>query len=229
MNSHHNIFNIKGLSILAILLANFSLLSVGFSTWYSGIGVAQKVSGVNVAIGETTNGNSFFTFDGDATLFEYTETGLIQDEISDPSYNEAYISVPFQMDAGDKTISDCLNEGMSTSFTLRTALVDATRQHPVFDVAKVTEGRLLYKTEDSFTDDEFSGESVLVSTEQYVAEKTGGIDFTIANFPYIESSKVYFKVKLKLTFTYTTSFADDIYSKLDSGSFKFTFQAGVLF
>ncbi len=218
---------IKAFSIGLLLLCSVSLLSVGFSTWY--YGVDSKGEGtVQIEIADTVNKNSFITFDGDAEVFQYTDTALVKDDVADPSYTEAYIYVPFQMDVKDKKLSDCLGEN-ATSFSIRTALVDNTTLHAVFDVGKVTEGKLVYKTENSFTDSDFTDVTVHhSSTTEYKKDYDSGIDFTINDFPYLDESKVYFKVQLKLTFTYTTSFNADVYTKLDNGSFKFGFKAGVL-
>ncbi len=222
---------IKPFSMGLLLLCSVSLISVGFSSWYSGIGSDQSAD-VNIEIGDVVDKNSFFTFEGDTTTFEYIDTALVINDIADPSYNTAYISIPFQMDASkdNKKIKDYLGTD-SNQVSIRTVLVDNTTNHPVFSVGTVTEGKLVYTTTDNTkeTDTDFSGSEVITSTTPYTATNQSGIDFTISDFSsYFEESKVYFKVQLKLTFTYTNSFKTDIYDKLDDGKFNFSFKAGVI-
>ncbi len=222
--------HIKSYSIGILLLTNISLLSFGFSSWYSGISSPISAS-VDLTIGETIDRNSFFTFEGDVIPFEYIDTALVKDDIADPSYNEAYIIIPFQMDAQDNKIQAYF-DSETKKIDIRTILVDNTSNHPVFEIGTITEGKLIFTSEDNTkeTSTDFSNDSVITSTTTYKATNQNGIDFTIQDFSsYLTLSKVYFKVQFKIKFTYTSNFKTDIYDKLDNGAFNFSFKAGVIF
>lgn len=228
----YKINHINSFSTGLMAICCVSLLSVGFSSWYSGIGSPQEAE-VDLEVGDTVDKNSFFAFEGEVSPFEYTENAIVMDDIADPSNNVAYMTIPFQMDAtkGDKTIKDYLGTD-SNQISIRTILVDNTKKHPVFETGKVTEGKLVFTTTDNTneTDIDFSGSDVITSTALYSSTNQSGIDFTIPDFSsFFDESKVFFNVQLKLTFTYTSNFKTDIYDKLDDGAFNFSFKAGVIF
>ncbi len=207
-------------------------MSVGFSSWYSGIGSPASAE-ISLEVGDILERNSFFTFEGDVNSFEYTENAIVIDDIADPSNNTAYMILPFQMDASkeNKKIQDYLGTD-NKQVSVRTVLIDNTKNHPVFEAGKVTEGKLIFTTIDNTkeTTADFDGIDVLTSTTLYTSTNQSGIDFTIPDFSsFFNESKVFFKVQLKLTFTYTNDFKTDIYDKLDNGAFNFSFKAGVLF
>lgn len=214
-----------------ILLCTFSLVSVGFSTWYSGIGENQQAS-VSLEMGEIIDKNSFFTFEGDPDLseFDFIETAMLRTNqsdsdynVADPNYNLGYITIPFQMDAKDKKLSDYLGTD-SSSITIRSFLIDKTSKHQIFNYGSVTNGTLTYSTSSTF-----DNPTTLTQSSLFSSTNERGCDFTITNFTYLNESKVYFKVRLEITFTPTTNFKTDIYDNLDDGVFKFAFRAGVVF
>ncbi len=215
-----------------ILLCTFSLVSVGFSTWYSGIGENQRAS-VSLEMGEIIDKNSFFTFEGNPDLseFDFIETAMLHTnqsdsnyDVADPNYNLGYITIPFQMNAKDKKLSDYLGTDSSSPITIRSFLIDKTSKHQIFNYGSVTSGTLTYSTSDAFGDS-----TTLTQSSLFSSAKERGCDFTITDFAYLNESKVYFKVRLEITFTPTTNFKTDIYDNLDDGVFKFAFRAGVVF
>lgn len=215
-----------------LLLCTFSLVSVGFSAWYSGIGENQYAK-VSLEVGDIIDKNSFFTFEGDPDLseFDYIETAMLHTnsadsdyDVADPNYNVGYITIPFQMDAKEKRISDYLGTDSSTPITVRSFLIDKTSKHLIFNYSSVTQGTLTYSTSSTFDNPTSLAQSSLFSSAN-----GSGCDFTINNFAYLDQSKVYFKARFEIKFTPTTNFKTDIYDNLDNGVFKFAFRAGVVF
>ena len=210
-----------------LFLSNISLVSVGFASWTIG-GATSADAEIKVAVdGDIIDLNSYFTFDGVPTLFEYTSVGLVKDETVDSNnpVKDGYIQIPFQIDTKSGTISDHLASG-SKGFELRTVLIDKNTGLDLFgtSVCSVTESLLAFKT----TNDISSTDYLLSSTSISSVNKETSADFNLDDFSFISQSKVYFSVQYKLTFN-VDDFKAEIFDKLTDGSFLFSFKAGGVF
>lgn len=135
-----------------LFLGSASLICIGFSAW--SIGKAVTGNGdLAVEADDLIDINQYFTFEGAPIVFEYTENGLVQDHIYNPSApaKEGTICIPFQIDAKNGTIREHLSEG-ATAFNLRTILVDKNTNLDLFSVSSITNAKLAFNLTNQFDD-----------------------------------------------------------------------------
>ncbi len=211
-----------------LFLSNLSLISIGFSAW-SIVGAASAEAQIQVSAADVIDLNHYFTFVDSPTIFEYTSDGIVNDYIvdTDAKTQEGFIQIPFRIDVKSGKIRDHLGTG-ATGFTLGTILIDKTTYDEkttfsdVFSVATVSEVKLAFKDTNSFKDQDFS----YLSLTNASANKKFNSTFDLSSFPYLDSTKVYFVVSYKVSFT-TTDFQTAY--KSAGGSFRFSFKVGGIF
>ena len=207
-----------------LFLGSAALICIGFSAW--SIGKAVTGNGdLTVEADDLVDINQYFTFEGTPAVFEYTENGLVQDHIYNPSApaKEGTICIPFQIDIKNGTIREHLSEG-ATGFNLRTILVDKNTNLDLFSVSSITNAKLAFNLTNQFDDADYTVSSI----SNNVANKESTSAFDLSDFEFLSATKVFFSVKYTIQFS-ATYFKTEVYDKLAGGAFRFSFKAGGAF
>lgn len=222
LNGPHHINKIVEGGLL--FLGSASLICIGFSAWSIGKAVTGD-GNLNVEADGLVDINQYFTFEGTPIVFEYTENGIVQDHIYNPSApaKEGTICIPFQIDVKSGTIGEHLSEG-ATGFNLRTILVDKNKNLDLFSVSSIINAKLSFNLTNQFDDASYTVSSI----SNNATNKESISDFDLSDFEFLSAKKVFFSVKYTIQFS-TTDFKTEVYDKLAGGSFRFSFKAGGVF
>lgn len=209
-----------------LFLSNLSLISIGFSAW-SIVGAASAEVEIKVSAADVIDINSYINYEN-AEIFDFCRDGVVKDDVIIPgkdssgnSVNNADILVTFKINLPSQNdkISNHINKG-ADSFNLKTTFLNKCA---------------------SFTNlfDQF-----LKSTSLYMDQSSGESNFNI--YPYeksneslnystrfniskgLDSSSISFKQKYTFSFPSGDDFYTQVFSKLNSGRFVFSFKAEVL-
>ncbi len=208
--------------IVIVFLASF--VSVAFGSWT--INSVGSASGSRESY-DICDLNGYFEFEGDTKIFEYTSSGLIEDETIDPNkkVNSGYRTIPFQINIGTDSIREHLPAG-ATGFELQTVLVSENQNIDLFSdsVASVVESKIAINLSGSFQDADYSQESVSIENNG----KESFSVFLLDPFDYLDEKEAFFSIQYKITF-HVSDFENEIYNKLENGCFLFSFKAGGIF
>lgn len=210
-----------------LFLSNISLISIGFSSWSIGGAVSAEAE-IKVSVdADVIDINSYINYEN-AEIFDFCRDGVVKDDVIIPgkdssgnAVNNADILVTFKINLPSQNdkISNHINKG-ADSFNLETTFLNKCA---------------------SFTNlfDQF-----LKSTSLYMDQSSGESNFNI--YPYeksneslnystrfniskgLDSSSISFKQKYTFSFPSGDDFYTQVFSKLNSGRFGFSFKAEVL-
>ncbi len=209
---------IKEFSIGLLLLCSVSLLSVGFSTWYSGAD-AKGEGTVQIEIADTVDKNSFITFDKTAEVFDFCIYGIIDEENEMIAY-QGDIIVGFSIDV--TYLKDSVKTYFSTELTDFDLSTTFSHKYSDFDnllnsyLKSVSLG--MSATEVASYD--------ITSTSNTSSSSSYKSDFDLT--PDLTAEKLYFKVKYSFEFPQGT-FETDVYNKITHKDLVFYFGAEVVF
>ncbi len=210
--------HIKEFSIGLLLLCSISLLSVGFSTWYSG--TDSKGEGtVEIEIADTVDKNLFITFDKTADVFQYCKYGII-DEKNEMIVYTGDIIVGFSIDV------NYLKDSAKTYFSIDLTDFDlsVTFSHKYSDFDNLLKSYLKSVSLGMSTSEVTAYDITPTSNTATSTSYKSGFDFT----PDLTAETLYFKVKYSFEFPQST-FETDVYNKITHTDLVFYIDAEVIF
>lgn len=209
--------HIKSYSIGLLLLSSISLLSFGFSTWYSGVASSKNVN-VNVTIGETNEYN-FLTLNDSMDMFEFCEYGII-DRINEMITSTGDIYAYFSLDVTN------LKQTLKTYY----AISDLTKFYISTSLSHS------YSINNFFGNYLISEKLGMSTTEEITCNIDPVVDPTISSYTYsakfvcnLENDnieKLYFKTRY--SFDFKNDFNSKVYSQLKThDALVLNFKVGV--
>lgn len=211
--------HIKSYSIGILLLTNISLLSFGFSSWYSGISSPISAS-VDLTIGETSEVGNFLNLNSEIEMFEFCDKGII-DSKNEMIVSTGDIYVGFNLNVTNlketlQTYYDYALDNL-TRFYISTTLSHTYTLDALFKtyLQSVTLGM---STSDVTTYDISPVVDPTISSNTYEAKFLCSLtdeNITSLNF------------KIKYSFDFQNKFATDVYPKLSHNALMLNFKVEV--
>lgn len=214
--------HMKQYSVGLLLLCSASLLSVGFSTWYTGANSTQTGT-VDIEIADTIETvNDFITFDKTADVFKFCQYGIV-DEKNEMIVYTGDIIVGFSVDITK------LKANAKTYFSkdLTDFDISATISHSYTDFNNLLNPNSYLKSVSlgMSTTSEISSFDTSSSSYKYsYTSYQSSFDIT----PDMTAEALYFKLKYSFEFPQGT-FETDVYSKITHKDLVFNLNVEVVF
>ena len=204
-----------------LLLCSLSLLSVGFSTWFGGIGEAKNAS-VSLEVGSVQEVGDYIAYDEDpVSLPELCEDGVVDRENEmigqtcdvvlgftlDMSNLRTTLKTYYSTDVTDFFVTTFLSTSFNCEALFKTFLTDATLD-------------LTITNSDSSTTMVDGTKSASTSN---VTSQSCSSKFAVSD-PGSDAVSLYFKITYSFDFQY--KFKTDVYPKLTHNALIFSFKAG---
>ncbi len=215
-----NYIGVFGIGIL--LLSSFSLLSVGFSTWYSGIGEA-KYANVSLEVGNVQEVGNYIAYDNKPiSMPELCEDGVVDRE-NEMIGQTCDIVLGFTLDMTDLVTT--LKTYYSTDLTdfFITTTLSASFSCDAFFATYLTDSTLDLTVTKSDSSTSVT-EGIKNSSTPTVTSKSHAARFAISN-PGEDATSLYFKITYSFDFQH--KFKSDVYPKLTHNALILSFKAGV--
>lgn len=203
-----------------ILLCTFSLVSVGFSTWYSGIGENQQAS-VSLEVGSVTEVGDYIEYDKEPVYMPILCEDGVVDKANEMIIQTCDIVLGFTLNLTNlrSTLKTYYSTDI-TDFNVTTNLSHTYDCEALFETYLTGVSMDMSTTKSDSLTTETTGmnvSSTIISSQTYCAK------FAIAD-PGEDATSLY--LKIKYSFDFQHKFKADVYSQLSHNALILTFKAG---
>ncbi len=193
------------------------ILSVGFSSWYSGIGSPASAE-INLSVGDVQELGPFFTYDENVEMFEFCEDGIV-DRKEEMIVSTGDVCIGFTLDVSK------LKEAAKTHYS-----VDNLTDFYISTILCHT-----YSLDALFSTYLTGAKLGMSTTEVTGYDISPSIDPTISSNNYMtkfsctltDSNIETLNFKIKYSFDFQDEFKTKIYPQLSHNVFMFSFKAEV--
>ncbi len=208
---------IKPFSMGLLLLCSVSLISVGFSSWYSGIGSDQSAD-VNIEVGDVKELGPFITYDDSMEMFEFCEDGVVdRKEEMISSKGDVYMGFQLNVTNLKEALKTYYSVDSLTDFYITTTLSHDYSLSALFSTY-LKSATLGMSASDVSTYD------ISPITDPTIASKSYTTKFSCT---LSDSTIESLNFKVKYSFDFNNEFKSKVYPQLSHNAFTFTFKAEV--